>query len=567
MERKAHGKPVTTQSTRTKNGLSQEPLIFSACSSSGAASSQDELDSTMDYSSLDHSFEEFDTNLNDLNDYCLFEIFAHLEIDQMLALKRVSKRFYFMAGKHLATLEQVVLRVNEEHQGPFESCGQHRQTEFNRLNCVSNVKQFLGKFLSKLNRLKVLSLRFLVITEEDLVGLSKLPCFDRTLEHLEISRCEFKNFYMSALVSYEKFFKALGAKLRHFVFIKNKNYIIPSAHLFKFFDQFLTGLDTLVLDLNQFDNLYFVEDLKHSSPIRHLSLHGYHHKAQRSLDRFINRMVVGRHLEFLNLGCIRVEPRSLREIVTSCPAVRVLKFSYDFPEGNPFARRLIRNKEAFASSYFSRLRGELQRDGTVVPQFDLAERICALKQLQELSLLEIVCAEVNIDPLIFFLYHSFKVNQLRTLRIANYELSLINLKAFCYVSRQLEVLSVGEVRACCYKSHPFKWAAIRPTLNESSAQTSKYLPELCTLSLNRCRIDDKTLTVLLSNCGARVVDFSFLQNDGLTAGCLKEFAQYASTRPGRRITVRLDELLVEQIEGVFGPIADACPRNLNIVPC
>lgn len=556
------------QSNRTKNGLSKQLLIYSACSSSGTASSQEEPDSTMDYSSLDYSIEQFDTNLNDLNDYCLFEVFVHLAIDDLLSLKRTSKRFYVLAGKHLTTLEQVIVRVNEEHGGPFESCGEHRQTEFNRLNCVSNVKRFLRNFLIKLNRLRVLSLRFLVISENDLVALSKLPCFNRTLEHLEISRCEFKNFYLSALVSYEKFFMRLGAKLRHFVFIKNKNYLIPSAHLFKFIDQFLTSLDTLVLDLNQYDNLFYVaENLKHTNPIRHLYLHGYHHEVHRTVDYFIHRMVVGRQIEYLSLACLKVEVAILREIITSCPGLKVLKFSYQFSDGNQFARSLIGKKEVYASSYFSRLRNELQREGTLVRQFELAERICALRQLEELHLLEIVGGDVNIDSLLFYLYHFYKMNQLRTLRIANYELSLIILKALCFVSRRLEVLSVGEVRACCYKSHRFKAAATRPTMNESSAQTSKYLSELRALSLNHCRINDKTLAVLLSNCGVRAVDFSFLQNEGLTADCLKEFAKYASSRPGRAITVRLDDLLVEQIESVYGPIADTHPSNLSIVPC
>ena len=198
---------TTCQSNQTKNGLSQLNSIFSACSPEVLCyqeSSQEDTDSTMDYSSLDCTAEQFDTNLNDLNDYCLFEIFDHLAIDDVLTLKRVSKRLYALASRQLGTLEQVMVRAKEDHRGPFESCGEHRLTEFNRLNCVADLERFLGSFLTKLTRLRALSLRCVTISEPDLVALSRLPCFNRTLEHLDISRCEFKNFYLSALVSYEK---------------------------------------------------------------------------------------------------------------------------------------------------------------------------------------------------------------------------------------------------------------------------------------------------------------------------------------------------------------------------
>lgn len=553
---------IQCQSNQNKTGHSQP--IFSACSS---IYSDEDPDSTMDYSSPDCSTEEFDTNLNDLNDYCLLDIFEHLPIDDVLSLRLVSKRFYILAGRQLGTIEQVMVRVNENHRGPFESCGKHRQTEFNGVNGVANMSRFISNFLIKLGRLQVLSLRFVTITEHDLVALSRLHCFNRSLEHLDISRCEFKNFYLSALVSYEKFFKRLGARLRHFVFFKNKNYLIPSTHLFKFIDQFLTGLETLVLDLKQFDNLYYAsENLEHSSPIRHLSLHGHHHLIQPALDRFINRMIVGRHIEILSLSCIKVEPRSLIDIVASCPAVRVLKFSYDFGGDNRFGKGLIKSKEAFGVNYLSELLEGLQRDGTVVAQFDLAKNICTLQQLEELHLLEIVSANVNIDPLIFYLYHVYKRNGLRKLTIANYELTLLNLKALCFVSRQLEMLSVGEVHACCYKQHLFKLPARRPTMNESFAQTVKYLSDLRILGLNQCRFDDQTLAVLLEN-NLHIADFSFLRNEGLTANCFEMLAQHARYSSCRSITVRLDQQLVEQIENAHGPIVNVCPPNLNIVPC
>lgn len=527
----------------------------------------DETSSTIETSNMDYSIVPYETSLNNLNDYCLFELFNHLSINELLSIKLINKRFYFLVNSHLSKIKEVMIHVDQNYKR-FESCTEHPQTELNSIKQVDRMDQFLDKFLVKLTKLKVLNLYFLTITEKDLIGLSKLNCMNNTLEHLEISFCEFKNFFETAKSTYERFFQNLGKKLKHFIFFKNKNYLVPANHLFIFINKFLTNLETLVLDLKQYENVNFTRTaIEHTSPIKHLSLHGFHYPIHTSLDRFILRLLFNKNIEYLNLTCIKMEQNSLFTVLTNCLNLKVLKFSYDFAGDNQFGRGLITSNCIFSSFHFLEMLNEFEREGTTINQFVLASKIVQLKQLEELHLLETISANVNLDPLILFLYHYYKRNNLRKLIITNYDLHLLNLKAFCYVSKRLEVLSINELNTCPYKTHQHKPSKCVRTVNESFAQTVRYLYDLKTFNLNQCNFDIKILKILLFNCSTKLVNFSFLQNKNLKSDCIDQFISYAYTHSDKLITVKLDEKLVQDIEKDFGSLFNICPVNLNIIPC
>ena len=431
------------------------------------------LESTSQLSQL--STQLLELNLNNLNDYVLLEILNYLSINDLISVRLLNRRFYYLVENYLIfKLDQVMIHVSENYRG-FDCCIEHKQTELNCIKQVENMDRFLNGFLIKLPRLKVLNLCLIKINENDLNGLTSLHAIGNTLEHLEISRCEFNNFYLSARSSYDEFFKKLGNKLKHFLFFKNKNYLIPSNFLFRCIKKYLKNLDTLVLDLRQFDNLKFTsETVSNNLAIKHLSLHGFLYPAHQSVDRLIIKLVLHSQIEFLNLECIKIEPTNLFTILSNCLNVKVLKFSYDFAGDNRFGRKLITSKCVFDPSHFRQMRFNLQEEGTTVSQFRLASKIVELKQLEELHLLEILSANVNIDPLILYLYHYYKRNNLHKLTIANYELHLLNLKAFCFVSGKLEVLSFNELNGCCYKAHRFKSSKCFRTLNDSSASVVGY---------------------------------------------------------------------------------------------
>lgn len=532
--------------------------------------SDDEMDrERMDVDSNNNSIDNLDNDklkLDHLNDYVLFEMFNHLPINDILAIKLINKRFYFLVENHLNKLSQVMIYVHSNYKR-FETCREHRQTELNCINSVDNMQQFLNHFLIKLTKLKVLNLCFLTITECDLDAFTNLQCVGTTLVHLEISRCKFKNFYLTGRRTYDRFFEKLGDKLQHFIFYKNSSYIVPMNYLLKAINQHLVKLTTLVLDLKQFENFTACNEyLDNCTYLKQLNFHGLYWPSNPSLDRYIAKTVcTNKPIEYLDLKCLKLSQSALFYIIRNCPKLKVLKFPYDFNDDNKFGRQLITSNCVFSLPLFQQCLDELREDGKTVAQFTLASSIASLKQLEELHLNEIISRNVNIDPLILYLYHHYKRNNLRKLVITNYEIHLMNLKAFCYVSRRLEVLSLNHLDACCYKTHLFQLnEKFTRTVNDSFANTLTHLFELRTLCLNQCNFDNKILKSLLSRCGPNVVNFSFLLCKQLKPNCIDLFIIYANSNADKMITVRLDDDLIEHFENANGPLFNVCPPNLTI---
>jgi len=504
--------------------------------------------------------------LDKLNNYVLFEIFHFLSIKDIQSIKQISKRFYFLVHSYYPQINQVMIFVNERR---FDSCVEHRQTELNTICSIQNFTKFSDYFLIKLNRLKVLTLCFLTINEQDLIKLTNLPCVGDTLVHLEISRCQFRNFYLTAQMTYEGFFEKLGPKLEHLIFYKNSSYLVPVNSLLKSINKYLIGLRTLVLDLKQYEQFNSSSEyLKNCTNLRHLDLHGYYCTINASIDRFIVKLIDNNRIQYLNLKCLKMKQNNLFYTIHNCPNLKVLKFPYDFADDNRYGRTLITNSDVFHLPYFNRCLQELRQKGTIVTQFSLASAIASLKYLEELHLTEIYSGDVNIDPLILYLYHYYKRNKIRKLIISNYEIHFMNIKAFCYVTKNLEALCLNELNECCYSEHPYRLnSKLKRTVNENFTKTIGWLNNLSKLSLNHCRFSYYVLELLLAECQSKVTDFSFLHcEDFRDTDCIDLFIIYADQHSDRQITVKLDESLVEEIENKNGPLFNICPSNLNIIP-
>lgn len=507
---------------------------------------------------------QLDTSLNDLNDYVIFEILNNLSLNDLISIRLANRRLNHLVEIYFKfRLKEVMIYVADDYRRLENGCFEHKQTKFNCISPVDNFEPFLNKFLFKLTKLKCLSLNFLTISEKDLVNFSGLEFVGQTLEHLEISYCKFEKFYLTAAQSYSRFFKQLGTKLKHFVFYKNTSYILPFDYLIKSINKYLINLDTLSLDLKQFESLKFTNQRLTNCSIKNLSLHGFLY-LNLDCDKFVNRLISGKHIEYLNLECLKISPTWLSIILSECSNVKVLKFSYDFDFDNSFGRSLITSNCVFDNYHFHQMIDELNSNGEAVQQFNLASKLSALRGLRELHLVEIESANVNIDPLILYLYHHFKKNNLRKLFISNYEFHVLNLKAFCYVSKNLKTLSLNEIRNCCYKSHRFLPTKQTRTLNESFTNVVTYLPNLEDLILNQFNFNCDLLKKILFKCGPHVRRLSFLRCKELKADCVELFIAYANANIERKVVVDLDRNLVCEIEQKYDLLDRICPSNLTI---
>lgn len=563
---------VASRSSSSLNENSQQfNSIFNfkqqySLSTSNSQSSQ--LDSpffSLQDQTLSNSTEKI--NLGYLNDYIIYELLDKLSLNDLVNLKFVNRRFYLLVNNYVKfNLKQILIYKNENDFRYFKySCSQHKQTEYNSIRSTDNFELFLNSFLNNLTKLKVISLSFFNINETTLKAFSNLQCVGTTLEHLEISHCKFEKFYLTAASAYDHFFKKLGDKLKHFILFKNSKYVVPFHFLLKSINQHLINLDTLILDLKQFETIKFIDEkLTNCKSIKHLDLHGGLYP-DNNCDKFISKLILNKQLEFLNLSCLNINQQWLLQILQNSLNIRVLKFSYDFKNDNRFGRTLITSNCIFNPIQFQQTLQDLQRDGKTINQFSLASKISHLLKLEELHLLEIDSADVNIDPLILYLYHRFKKNNLKRLVISNYEYHLMNMKAFCYVSKNLEVLSLNEVNDCCYSAHSFKPIKQFRTLNSSFANTIAYLPNLKKLILNQFNFDNEILKLILSKCGSSVKELSFLRCFQLNSKCIELFISYANANFDRQLKIILDYNLFCEINKDYDLLCKICPSNLNII--
>ena len=76
--------------------------------------------------------------MNRLNDYVLFEMYNHLPINDILAIKLINKRFYFLVENRLNKLTEMMIYADPNYKC-FEAYREHKQTELNRINSDDNM--------------------------------------------------------------------------------------------------------------------------------------------------------------------------------------------------------------------------------------------------------------------------------------------------------------------------------------------------------------------------------------------------------------------------------------------